>query len=465
LIEELSLMNRAPYIRWPWLTLLLGPLCLSLLTGCGGKAASEQAADEDNGAAHVVAMQARQVKFGRWVTLAGGTQPLLNHTARVSNAVEGRVVDVLPVDENGKRFAEGDWVKKGQLIARLDTQVAQAGQARAEADLKDAQAQIQTARTAVQLATQTLNRLEALQRTEQPGRPLVPPAQLQQARGDWENAQSQEKAANAKEASARAALTAIEKQLAYYDLRAPIDGYLSTVQAVPGQMLALGTPVAEVMNLNEIDVLCYAPPSQVNLLRIGQPAQVVGSDTSRLTLPSPPSDGGEGRVGRAQGKVVYIAVQAQPDSGSFAVKVRFPNPDLALRANALVQVHVEVEPARERLAIPVSALIDDTRPPQVVLAQLEEKKEEDEGKPEAAKEPEKAPELEKKVWVAHRYEAIVGARDRKTGMVEIVALHGLEEKDEPPPLQDAWFVTSGWHGVKPGDQLEVEKVEPNKEKK
>jgi RND family efflux transporter MFP subunit len=427
---------------------------VSLLTGCGGKASSDNVADEDSGAAHVVAMQARLVKYGQWVTLAGATQPLPNHTARVSNAVEGRVVEVLPADENGKRFAEGDWVKEGQLIARLDTQVAQAGRARAEADLKDAQAQIQTAHTAVQLATQNLNRLEALQRTEQPGRALVPPAQLQQGRGDLENARSQEKAPNAKEASARAALTAIEKQLAYYDLRAPIDGYLSTVQAMPGQMLAVGTPVADVMNLKEIDVLCYAPLSQVNLLRIGQLAQVLGSDTPSKAATKP-----------AQGNVVYIAVQGQPDSGSFAVKVRFPNPVLALRANALVQVRIEVEPARERLAIPVSALIDDTRPPQVVVAQFEEKKEEDEEKPGAAKEPEKAPEQEKKVWVAHRFEAIVGARDRKTGMVEILALHGLDGKDEPPPPKDAWFVTSGWHGVKPGDKLEVEKVEPEKEKK
>ena len=33
------------------------------------------------------------------------------------------------------------------------------------------------------------------------------------------------------------------------------------------------------------------------------------------------------------GKVVFIAVQAQPDTGNFAAKVRFPNPGLRLRAN------------------------------------------------------------------------------------------------------------------------------------
>ena len=36
-----------------------------------------------------------------------------------------------------------------------------------------------------------------------------------------------------------------------------------------------------------------------------------------------------------EGKVEYIADQAEAETGCFAVKVRFPNKDLKLRANAV----------------------------------------------------------------------------------------------------------------------------------
>src|SRR5262249_15477518 len=97
---------------------------------------------------------------------------------------------------------------------------------------------------------------------------------------------------------ARSKLKALEDQLQFYTLAAPIKGRLGRVAAVPGQTLAAGTAVAEVIDLEEIDVLCYVPPAVIGRLTLNQPARLkVGTNHSEAEA--------------TEGRIVYIAVQAQ----------------------------------------------------------------------------------------------------------------------------------------------------------
>ncbi len=73
--------------------------------------------------------------------------------------------------------------------------------------------------------------------------------------------------------------------------------------------------------------------------------------------------GRDSRESSVVGKVAFIAVQSQPETGNVAVKVRFPNPDLRLRANVVVRVHVLTKPEKERLTIPEAALMEDLNRP------------------------------------------------------------------------------------------------------
>src|SRR5205823_963489 len=121
-------------------------------------------------------------------------------------------------------------------------------------------------------------------------------------------AESRQKGAGAKHAAAVAELKALDEQLEFYTLRAPIAGRLSIVQAVPGQTLTPGTVVADVVNLDPIDVLCYAPPEAARRLALDQPAHLVLVEAPSAE-PSAP----------VTGKVAFIAVQAQPETGNIAV--------------------------------------------------------------------------------------------------------------------------------------------------
>src|ERR1700686_4950736 len=105
---------------------------LVFLPGCGRNA--EEA--EPPAYAPVKWSEPRQFFLQEWTDLLGTTQPLPEHAARVTTAVEGRVLSVLR-SADGKTVSEGQWVKKGDVIVQLDDRIARANRDKAEAALDD----------------------------------------------------------------------------------------------------------------------------------------------------------------------------------------------------------------------------------------------------------------------------------------------------------------------------------------
>jgi len=374
-----------------------GCLCLSLIAGCARLPVPE----ESPPLAPVTAENARLLSLAEWTDVLGTTQPLPNHVARITAAMEGRV---LPFPE---ALVEGQEVKANDPVARLDARLVEERRRQAE--------------TAVRLAQLDVDRLDALSRTASGGTMLVSPIEREKARLALEDAQSKRKA--------------VEEELGLYTLRAPIAGRLGLLQVVAGQTIPAGTTVAEVVDLNEVDVLCFVPPHVAGRLALDQPARLVRIKADGKTEAAPPV-----------GKVVFLAVQAQPETGNFAVKIRFPNQDLALRASSVVHAQVQTKPEEGRLTIPVSALMEDTDPPTVVVVQdlktvqNKEKKDEEQG-------------------TARKYRARIGARfpSEQQGLVEILALEN--DKKESVAPDSVLFVVKGGNGLQDGDPVKLEKDE------
>ena len=219
--------------------------------------------------APVQAVSAAQLPLDEWVELLGSTQPLPGRAARVTASVEGQVLSVLG-DDKGGRVIEGQQVERGQVLVQLNDQVARANRdkvAATQAELKQLQEQ---ADYAVELARIDVKRLEALrpEGSKDTELPLASLIDLQKARLSLKDAESKKKAiVERQEAAAHAELRALDEQLSQYTLRAPLTGRLGLIQVVPGQTLTVGTLVAEVVDLQEIDVLCFVPPRTFAQLR------------------------------------------------------------------------------------------------------------------------------------------------------------------------------------------------------
>jgi RND family efflux transporter MFP subunit len=384
---------------------------------------------------------ASELSLEEWTELVGATMPLPDHIARVSSAVEARVRTVL-TGADGRPVAEGQHVDKGTVIVQLEDVIIRSNLARLEAAqdvLREEQLQGQLA---VELASNEVERLRKLKEEEDKRSrgvaavPLVSPVDRQKADIALRDAQSKLNGARAKLTAGFKEIEALKEQLRLYALTAPIAGRVGRVQVVPGQTLAVGTPVAEVIDLDDaIDVLCFVPPGMARRLKVGQTAK---SGPVERDPDSPEVE--------ADGRVAYIAEQAEPETGNFAVKVRFSNKAARLRANRVLRIGVLTGPAKECLALPETAVSEDEDPPSVVVAESVQTRKNDEGKEET-------------VAVARRLQVELGVRDRKNHAVEIIRLTDPEKdaaKKWKGDLKEAQFVVEGGAGLQTGDTLKLE---------
>lgn len=405
--------------------------------------------EEEHFTAPVKVVQATRQEMGEYTELLGATQTLPGHAARVTSSVQGNVLWVLS-DGKKSSVVEGQHVKKGDVIVQLDDRIVKANRAKTAALLEELREQKAQAEVAVDLVKLDRDRLQSLVPGGNGGNiPLVSKLEMDKVRLSLRDAESKLKAITAREESIKSDLQALDVQLEFYQLRAPIDGHLGTVQAAPGEPLGVGTAVTEVIDLSEIDVVCPVTPEAAARLKIGQPAWIKTEH-----------DEGEPESGIA-GKVVYIAVQAQADTGNFLVKLRFKNPEQKLLANMVTRVRVLTQEKKMRWVVPEAAVMEDEADPIVVVAENFKKEKNEEGEEEEKGE-------------AHRYKAVLGARDPDHHLVEIVSLEDTRENKEDSDKKDndkkktespegKLFIVEGAHGLE--DKDAVKKEEEKEEKK
>jgi RND family efflux transporter MFP subunit len=408
-----------------------------VLSPCLGCHRAEPPGAEKAPPATVVWKTASLNALEEWTELVGTTVPLPDHVARVSAAVEGKVVSVFG-EVDGKPVVEGQRVEKGTVLAQLDTTITQANLAKAEAARDVLREEEHQAQLAQELATNEDKRLRKL-KEEENARPggsslLVSPVDIYKAGMALKDAESKLKGAQARLAAGAKDEDALRAQLKLLTLSAPIAGRVGRVQVVPGQSLSVGSTVAEIVDLDDqIDVLCFVPRSLLKRLKVGQQA---------LAGPVGKESAGE----EASGEVQYIAEQAEPETGNFAVKVRFDNKSAHLRANSVLRIRVLTQEGRECLSLPESAVSEDQEAPTVVIVENIKVEKNEDGKEET-------------VGTARRLQVTLGVRDRSLRQVEIVALADPDKeakvKWQGNPKDQQYVVENGL-GLQTGDKVKLD---------
>ena len=134
----------------------------------------------------------------------------------------------------------------------------------------------------------------------------------------------------------------LQDRVAKYTIRAPFDGYVVAEHTEVGAWIKEGDAVAEVVQLDPIEVQAYVPEAYVAQLRVGS--------TPSITTAALP-----GRI--FQGRLTSVVAAAETRSRTFPVKVLVDNPDHRLRAGMLAHVELEVAAPRQALMVPKDALV------------------------------------------------------------------------------------------------------------
>ncbi len=375
---------------------------------------------------------ASSVVLEQWTELVGATQPLPGNFARITAPIDGRIVSLLQ-KADGSPLHEGDEVAKGQEIAHLDDRIPLINSYTAASAVQTAAEDRAQAQTALNLASDKLTNLQNL---KQKNASLVPDIDVTTAQGAVADARSKLNAAEQRQEQAAKDLDVLDQQLKLYTLAAPHKGKLGRVQVGLGQTLALGAEVAQVVDIaDEIDVICFVSQHDAARLDVNQPAGLGGLDDKS----------GEAHTADAPGRVAYLADQAEPETGCFAVKVRFPNKDLKLRGNVVRRLRVLTKPGKDYLAVPESALLEDQDPPSVIIVEDIKTEKNADGKDE-------------QTGTVRRMRAKVGVHDRVLKQVAILGLEDPEDKWQGD-LDKVQFVTKNGQGLETGDAVRLEEEE------
>nr|WP_311770352.1 efflux RND transporter periplasmic adaptor subunit [Sphingomonas endophytica] len=304
------------------------------LAACGGgndaeKQQQQQQAQAGPPQVSVVTVQPQSVTLTS--TLPGRTTAF--ETSEVRPQVNGLVT--------ARLFTEGDLVRAGQPLYRIDSQPYQAQVASARAAVARARAAIASS-AALQRRYGELVKINAI------------------ARQDYENAVTTAAQAQADVAAQQAALRSAQIDLARTTIRAPISGRIGRSVTTTGALVSAAqtNPLTTIQRLDPIYV--DVSQSSADLLKLRQ--QIAAGDLSRggtaarvrLRLE-------DGSVYPIEGKLQFADVSVDPNTGTQTIRALFPNPKGLLLPGMYVRAELVEGTKSNAILVPQRAVTRDER--------------------------------------------------------------------------------------------------------
>jgi membrane fusion protein (multidrug efflux system) len=319
--------SRSAWIKWLLLALLVLGVGLGLVRALDKRktqAASARAAAESLKTAPVYTLSASDVvavqalELTQTVGISGSVEAL--QTAAIKAKTAGEI--------QGLAKREGDTVKAGEVVARIDSTEAQARVRQAARQAESAQAQVAIAR-------RTMDNNQALVRQG-----FISATALETSSANLAGAEATHQAA-------LAALDIARKSLADTTLRSPISGQIAARLVQNGERVGIDTRVFDVVDLSGFEMEAAIAPGDAVAVKVGQSA--------RLQV--------EGLAEPVQATVSRINPSVQAGSRSVLVYLRVPATE-GMRQGLFAQGEI-VTGQLQALAVPLSAVRNDKPQPYI----------------------------------------------------------------------------------------------------
>lgn len=294
-------------------------------------------ASEDEAQAVARTDVVRRRDLSSTVTGSGLVQP--RRKVDVSTDIPGRVTDVY--------VQEGQWVKAGDVLLRIDASRHESALLRARAGLAQAQSTVEQVRGNLLQAQSVLSRSQQLAGD----RGWVTPAELEQARSQVMGLQAQLNAAQYSVQQQQATLAEAENTVDKCTIRAAMPGLVTRLNIQPGEMAVMGSsnnPSSVLLTIadpGEMEARVRVDETDVPTIHVGDRATVRIDAFPRQAFP---------------GRVVRVSNSASRGSGAqsahFQVVIALDPTRAALHPELSANAEIVTETRRQVLSIPIMAL-------------------------------------------------------------------------------------------------------------
>ena len=205
---------------------------------------------------------------------------------------------------------EGDRVKAGELLARID--------------VATHQAELDNARAAYELSDSLFQRRSRLF-----ARGIISKEELEQART--------ERTVN------QGILKQVETRYDQCFLRAPFEGFVNHLYLDAGEFAGQGAALVGLVNIDRVDVWLAVPEMDVQYLQIGDSTRIHVDALSDLDF---------------EGKIDFIALKADPTTRTFRVRIRVNNQANEIRPGMIARIELVRRLVPDALAVPLFSLVN-----------------------------------------------------------------------------------------------------------
>lgn len=288
------------------------PLALFSCAGDGVPNKEQSTGADEPAIVSVRTAEVREETAPDTITAAGVVEPI--RRAMPASRLMGTVT--------AAPFDEGDRVRAGQVLVRIDMQDLAARRAQALAQVREAETVLRDAQT-------NLLRMRALRQEEAIARVQLEQAETGVAR------------AHAAVETARAAVRELEANAAYGTIEAPFGGVIVRKMVATGNLAAPGQPLFVIEDVSRVRVVAGVAEDVASRIRRGGRVRVEIAEQSY----------------EAHGVVEAVLPSGDPTARGFRINVLLHNRDLFLQSGMTVAVHVPAGDARPLLSVPAEAVV------------------------------------------------------------------------------------------------------------
>jgi len=297
---------------------LVAILCAAgFIFGCAGSGDKEESvtpgARKNERASPVEVVRVTKCDFDDAILATGRFEA--NERVDISPKIPGRIERM--------DFDEGDFVEKGNLIVKIEDNEMRFSLDRVRAELKRREADLAGAESALERARELHEKSIATE-------------------ANLEDAQRLYDMARAGIEQVKAEIGLAEQRLADTEIVAPLDGVLTNRRYAAGELVTVGIPIFELLQLSPIKIEIRVPERRIAELSVGLKADVTVD-----------------ALGEAQytGEISYMNPSLDEVSRNLMVRVIVPNEDMKIKPGMFARARISTGAHQDILAVPRDAVM------------------------------------------------------------------------------------------------------------